>query len=79
MAEDINKVRHVIEIDPHWAGRDRSSEVNDYLSLEGWILLSTAKHSGTGDSGDYSWVSYVVGWIGEGDPNIPPVRSFPPA
>jgi len=72
MAEEINKVRHIEEIDPTMHYSSRSGEVNDYLSLDGWILLNTGTRASTGDSGPYSWIYYSIGWIGEGEPNIPP-------
>jgi hypothetical protein len=70
------RVRHIEKIDPNlWRG-DRSNEVNDYLS-NGWILLNTGTEASTGDSGPYSWVYYVVGWIGEGEPEVPLAHPLP--
>ena len=76
MGNEINRVKYVQEVDPNitHGPSGPSSNVNDYLSIEGWILLETGKHASTGDSGPYSSVYYVVGWIGEGEPEIPPAR-----
>jgi len=78
MAEEnyINKVGHIEEVDSKEWFSDRSNEVNDYLSLGGWILLNTGTRASTvGDGGAaVSRVYYVVGWIWPGDPKIPPAR-----
>jgi len=76
--EDINRVRHVEEVDPKEWFPDKSNEVNDYLSAGGWILLNTATRATTGDSGAVSRVVYSVGWIFPGDPTIPPARPIRP-
>ena len=74
MAPNINKVRYVIQVDPNLWHHDQSNEINDYLAIDGWILLNTATEASTGDSGPHSWIYYSVGWIGEGEPKIPPAR-----
>lgn len=71
------RVRHVEEIDPNLYHGDRSNEVNDYLSIQGWILLNVGTHTARGDNGPYSWVYYSVGWIGEGEPQFPAAGSPP--
>ena len=75
---DINKVRHVVEVDPNLWHADRSNEVNDYLAIEGWILLNVGTQSATGDSGPHSWSYFVLGWTGEGEPPIPAARPLRP-
>ncbi len=72
MVDDINKVRRVVEVDPNVWASEGSSDVNDYLDIDGWILLNTGTHSAKGDSGPYSWIYYSVGWIGDGEPQVPP-------
>jgi len=76
MAEEINKVRHIEEVDPNVWVPDKSNEVNDYLSRGGWILLNTGTRASTvGDGGAaVSRVYYAVGWIWPGDPKIPTAR-----
>ena len=65
-------VRHVEIVNPNLVQRPRSSEVNDYIHMDGWILLDTGKNAYEGDNGPYSIVYFVVGWIGEGEPQFPP-------
>lgn len=67
MASDINKVRHVREVDSIMGGPN----INSFLAIKGWILLNSTTQSATGDSGPYSWPVCQVGWIGEGEPQIP--------
>jgi len=77
MAEEMNNVSHIEEVDPNlWRG-DKSSEVNDYLSMHGWILLNTGVHTNASDSGPSSSVYYAVGWIGQGEPVFPPAGPAP--
>ena len=71
MSSEINRVRYVEEIDPNMIYHGKSNDVNVYLANEGWILLNTGNHVGTGDSGSFNNVYYAVGWIGDGDPKHP--------
>lgn len=70
----LTRVRHVEEVDPSiWRG-GRSNEVNDYLVLEGWVLLNTGTRTGRGDSGPYASIYYSLGWVGDGEAQFPPAR-----
>ena len=74
MSEDISKVRHIIEIDPSIAPYRGSSnnDVNAYLALDGWVLLSAGMKAGTSESGPYSHSLYILGWINqEEEPTFP--------
>ncbi|GEM_PF-5983425 len=74
----LTRVRHIERVSPDMQYGDRSSEVNDYFAIDGWILLNTGTSAGHGDSGPYSDVYYVLGWIGEGKPQFPPAHPFRP-
>lgn len=74
MTEILTKVSYVIEVDTGLRYDERSSEVNDYLASENWILIATGSHASTGDSGPASWAVFSLGWIGDGDPEIPPAH-----
>lgn len=77
MSDNANKVRHIIEVDPgEWTG-GASNEPNDYLGVDGWMLLGTGTHTGTGDHGQWASIYYSFGWIGEGEPDIPPAGPMP--
>ena len=67
----IGNIHHILEIDPGVFEYNRSNMVNDYLAL-GWILLNTGVRTAEGETGPRSWVYFVVGWPGDGEPAIPP-------
>lgn len=72
--EVLNRVRHVVEVKPARLGewpRGNSRKINDYQSIDGWVLLETetADQGYTGGPYAYFW----VGWIGEGEPQIPQI------
>ena len=66
-----HQVKHVIEVDPSLMPRGHSEEVNDFLAIPGWVLLNTGTVATRGDNGPASHIYYAVGWIGEGEPQIP--------
>ncbi len=74
MAQDdplLAKFRHVHEIIPDNYGGGVGHDVNDYLA-KGWVFLNSGVHTGPSDHGPSSTVNYVVGWVGEGEPEMPP-------
>ena len=74
MSEEINKVRRVVEIDPStqpYSG-SHSNDVNAYLALDGWILLSAGMKAGTAHGQQYSHSLYILGWIKQGEEPIFP-------
>ena len=81
----LSRVRHVEEVFSYVQGgpREHTNKVNDYLNIEGWILLNTGTQAGRGDNGPYAAVYYSLGWIGEGEPQIPnksqPLSAPPPS
>ena len=74
MSNPIQDVSYVHVIDTgQIAGRaGESQEVNDYLAMDGWILLEVTKTTVEGDNGPGSWAVYHLGWIGEGLADYPP-------
>lgn len=65
----IHDVKHVVE-----ASDSSGLEVNDYLAIDGWVLLEVTKQTNEGDAGPYSYPVYSVGWIGNGEPVHPERR-----
>ena len=77
MSSDMRAVKYVVEVDPNQVYRDQSDNVNDYLAIDGWIMLEVGKKATFGDSGQVSWIYDSVGWIGAGDPVLPPKQPNP--
>ncbi len=57
--------------------RDQSDNVNDYLAIDGWILLNTGTRTAEGDSVACTWCDFVLRCIGNGAPQFPLQRNGP--
>ena len=65
-------VIHVEIVDPGIRFPGKSNEVNDYLSMPGWLLLAVGVESDQDLTlGRYAHVYYSMGWAGEGPPIFP--------